>query len=209
MDEKKLLSKFKEICSDAVESGNIEGQIPAFLDLVHVMKNEHDKLKRQNENYSVFDNVYCKEPESNTKYDKTLPENEGKIYVFFGKPYSISHKTGEKIEYFCLNYYNVFDTNKDSRRQSPVSDFEDTLLQTFPKAKAIFVYHTKDLKPKDKEKIKYRSYKDILETGKKMFGLEEEMYFKPQISSKENFNSLVSFLDDSTKKIDKCFKYSC
>jgi len=115
MDEKILLSKFKEMVSDAVENGDVEGQIPMFLDLVNGMKREHDKLKRQNENYSVFDHVYCKEPKVHTEYKKTLPENEGTIYVFFGKPYRISHKTGEKIEYFCLNFCNVFDTNIDSR----------------------------------------------------------------------------------------------
>lgn len=207
---KQILEKFKKICTKAIETGDVEGEDKSVKQLIRSIIREHKRVNHQTENYDVFDHIYLKKPKTNVHYESELPKHDGKILVFLGKPYKVrgvNAGNAGHIEFFPLSQYNVHVTYEDTIKQAPIFEFEETLKNSFPIAKAFFVLHTNELSPTDKDKIKYRTYDEILNIGKGLYGIDKRATFNPEISSKENYNTLVSVFGDSICKISSSFKH--
>jgi len=200
-----VFQKFQEICSNLNEN-NVKEQKKVLSSLLDSVLLEQKENKRVEENYEVLDKIYCLNQKEQTKVKKKLPTDQGNITVFIGKPYLVEGGEQKKIEFFCLNKYNPATINVDSLK--PTELMQQVMKSSFLKARNFLLIYPKGMKVSNKGKFVYKTYDEVIQAGKKLFGISKKINFEASKSSELNYNNLIEIFNDNISSVKKSFKYS-
>lgn len=201
---KDILQNFAKLIGDLNE-GNI-GQIKSALSnsLDQVVK-EQQRSNLINDNFGVLDDVFTKPQKKKINIKKTLFDTKGKLLIVMGKPYELQDSGEKKIPLFSLSNYTSASVPEDIR--VPAARFENTLKKSFPTSKKFLVVHPGIPYVKSKDKFIYKTINEVVETGKRLYGIDKYVDVKENASAVINFNNLVDIFGDSVKTLCKTVNF--
>lgn len=198
--DSEILNSFAKLIGE-LNGDNIEKKKSSLSNLLDQVVHEQQKGSVIRDNFSILDDVFTQKPVKNIKFKKSINDLKGKVLIVMGKP-TVTQDTGKKkIPFFCLSYYTPLSVDEDIR--DPIASFEESLENTYPTSKKFLVIHPEIPYVKSKGKFVYKTINSVVETGKRLYGLEKHLKVKENKSAVINFNNLLDVFDDRVNVLCK------